>query len=97
MRSLEMLGDLDLDVIYPGHGPVIEDPSAKIAEYVEHRAQRERRLIAALERGERSRMALLGEVWDDVPEGLRPMAAFAMQAHLDKLDEEGRLPGDLAE
>ena len=40
-------------------------------------------------------MALLGEVWDDVPEELRPMAAFAMQAHLEKLEEEGRLPDDL--
>jgi len=97
MRSLEALAELDLEVIYPGHGPVIEDPAAKIAEYAEHRAQRERRLVAALERGERSRMALLAEVWDDVPEELRPMAAFAMQAHLDKLDEEGSLPGDLAE
>lgn len=97
MRSLEKLATLDLEVIYPGHGPVIDDPAAKIAEYVEHRAERERRLVAALERGERSRMALLAEVWDDVREDLRPMAAFAMQAHLDKLDDEGRLPGDLAE
>lgn len=97
MRSLEKLAELDLKVIYPGHGPVIDDPAAKIAEYVEHRAHRERRLVAALERGERSRMALLAEVWDDVPEELRPMAAYAMQAHLDKLDEEGTLPGDLAE
>ena len=42
-------------------------------------------------------MALLAAVWDDVPRELLPMAAFAMQAHEEKLDEEGRLPGDLAE
>ena len=59
--------------------------------------KREQGLIDAIARGERSRMALLAEVWDDVPEELRPMAAFAMQAHLDKLEEEGRLPADLAE
>jgi hypothetical protein len=52
---------------------------------------RERRLLAALERGERSRQALLAEVWDDVPEQLRPAAAIVMQAHLDKLEAEGRL------
>ncbi len=97
MRSLEALAALDLEVIYPGHGPVIENPAAKIAEYVEHRSERERRLIEALAQGQRSRMALLAAVWDDVPRDLLPMAAFAMQAHLDKLDEEGRLPGDLAE
>ncbi len=53
---------------------------------------RERRLLAALERGERSRDALLAEAWSDVPPELRPAAAMVMQAHLDKLAVEGRLP-----
>jgi glyoxylase-like metal-dependent hydrolase (beta-lactamase superfamily II) len=95
MRSLERLRQLDLEVLYPGHGPEVTDPEAKIAEYVEHRMMRERRLIAALERGERSQAALLAEVWDDVPEHLRGAAQIAMQAHLEKLEDEGRLPTDL--
>jgi glyoxylase-like metal-dependent hydrolase (beta-lactamase superfamily II) len=95
MRSLERLQKLDLEILYPGHGPEVHDPQAKIAEYVEHRMMRERRLLAALERGERSREALLAEVWDDVPAQLRGAAAIAMQAHLEKLQAEGRLPADL--
>jgi len=95
MRSLERLQKLDLEILYPGHGPEVHDPRAKIAEYIEHRMMRERRLVAALDRGERSRAALLAEVWDDVPEQLRGAAAIAMQAHLEKLEDEGRLPGDL--
>jgi glyoxylase-like metal-dependent hydrolase (beta-lactamase superfamily II) len=95
MRSLERLQQLDLDVLYPGHGPEVHDPDAKIAWYVEHRLMRERRLVAALDRGQRSRTALLDEVWDDVPEELRPAAAIAMEAHLEKLEEEGRLPADM--
>ncbi|HEY6770937.1 MAG TPA: MBL fold metallo-hydrolase [Solirubrobacterales bacterium] len=95
MRSLERLSELDLDVLYPGHGPEIHDPTAKIAEYVEHRLMRERRLVAALGRGERSRSALLAEIWDDVPDQLRPAAALAMEAHLEKLGEDGRLPPDI--
>ena len=95
MRSLERLRELDLTTIYPGHGPEVTDPEAKIAEYIEHRMMRERRLVAALERGERSKAALLAEVWDDVPEQLRGAAAIAMQAHLEKLEDEGRLPADL--
>jgi glyoxylase-like metal-dependent hydrolase (beta-lactamase superfamily II) len=85
-----------LELICPGHGPWIEDPTAKLAEYVEHREMRERRLLAALDRGERSRQALLAEVWDDVPGELRGAAATVMEAHLQKLDAEGRLPGQLA-
>jgi glyoxylase-like metal-dependent hydrolase (beta-lactamase superfamily II) len=95
MRSLERLEGLDLGVLYPGHGPEVRDPRAKIDEYIEHRMMRERRLVAALDRGERSRAALLAEVWDDVPSPLRGAAEIAMHAHLEKLEDEGRLPGDL--
>ncbi len=97
MDSLRRVAELDIELIHPGHGPEITDPAAKIAEYISHREEREQRLIAALERGERSRMALLKEVWDDVPEQPLPAAAYAMQAHLDKLAAEGRLQGDLRE
>lgn len=89
MASLRKLAALDLERIYPGHGPVIEDPAAKIASYIAHREEREERLVAALKRGVRSRLALLDEVWDDVPAELRPAAAYAMQAHIEKLEADG--------
>ncbi len=95
MGSLRRLQAEPIELICPGHGPWIEDPAAKLAEYVEHREMRERRLLAALERGERSRDALLAEVWDDVPAEVRPAAAMVMQAHLDKLAAEGRFEADL--
>ena len=82
-----------IELICPGHGPWITDPAAKLAEYVEHREMRERRLLAALERGERSRAALLAEAWDDVPAELRAAAAMVMEAHLEKLEAE-RAPAD---
>jgi glyoxylase-like metal-dependent hydrolase (beta-lactamase superfamily II) len=95
LDSLRRLQKFDLELICPGHGPWVTDPAAKLEQYVEHRLMRERRLVAALERGERSRAALLDEVWDDVAEPLRPAAAVAMQAHLNKLEAEGRLPDRL--
>lgn len=95
MDSLARLQEETLKLIAPGHGPWITDPAAKLAEYVEHRQMRERRLLAALEKGERSRAALLAAVWDDIPIELLPMAAMAMEAHLEKLESEGRLPDDL--
>jgi glyoxylase-like metal-dependent hydrolase (beta-lactamase superfamily II) len=95
MDSLALLQEQEIELIAPGHGPWITDPAAKLAEYVEHRQMRERRLLAALEGGERSRAQLLAAVWDDIPIELLPMAAMAMEAHLEKLEGEGRLPADL--
>ncbi len=95
MDSLRLLQEEEIDLIAPGHGPWVTDPAAKLAEYVEHREARERGLLEALDRGERSRAALLAEVWSDVPIELLPMAAMAMEAHLEKLEGEGRLSGEL--
>lgn len=95
MDSLRRMQAESIELIAPGHGPWITEPAAKLAEYVEHREMRERRLLAALERGERSRTALLDEAWSDVPPELRPAAEMVMQAHLEKLAAEGRLPEGL--
>jgi glyoxylase-like metal-dependent hydrolase (beta-lactamase superfamily II) len=92
MNSLRLLQAEPIELMCPGHGPWITDPEAKLAEYVEHREMRERRLLAALDRGERSREALLAEVWDDVPDAMRGAAALVMEAHLQKLESERRLP-----
>jgi glyoxylase-like metal-dependent hydrolase (beta-lactamase superfamily II) len=97
MNSLALLRAEEIDLICPGHGPWITDPDAKLAEYVEHREMRERKLLAALSSGERSRAALLAQAWSDIPVELLPMAAMAMEAHLEKLEGEGRLPGNLTE
>ncbi len=97
MDSLRLLQGEPIALICPGHGPWVTDPAAKLAEYVEHREMRERRLLGALERGVRSKEALLAEAWADVPVELRPAAALVMEAHLQKLDAEGRLPADLWE
>ncbi len=95
LDSLRSLQGLEIELLCPGHGPFVTDPQAKVAEYLEHRLERERRLVAALDAGERSRARLLAAAWDDVAPELRGAAALAMQAHLAKLEAEGRLPGDL--
>jgi glyoxylase-like metal-dependent hydrolase (beta-lactamase superfamily II) len=95
MDSLALLQEQEIELIAPGHGPWITDPKAKLAEYVEHRQMRERRLLETLDAGERSRASLLATVWDDIPIELLPMAAMAMEAHLEKLEAEGRLPEEL--
>jgi glyoxylase-like metal-dependent hydrolase (beta-lactamase superfamily II) len=95
LASLERLRRRGFELLCPGHGPWITDPDAKLDEYRRHRLERERRLLAAIDGGERSRERLLELVWGDVPAALRPAAALAMDAHLDKLAAEGRIDADV--
>jgi glyoxylase-like metal-dependent hydrolase (beta-lactamase superfamily II) len=95
LEALGRLRAMDLRAICPGHGPVVLDPAAKLDEYVAHRLDRERRLVAALGAGLRTADELLDRVWSDAPAALRPAATVTLAAHLDKLDEEGRLPEDV--
>jgi glyoxylase-like metal-dependent hydrolase (beta-lactamase superfamily II) len=92
LAGLGRLQGHPLSVLAPGHGPLVTDAQAKLAEYVAHRLKREQRLIEALGAGHRTVDALLDEVWNDAPPALRPAATVTLAAHLDKLEEEGRLP-----
>ena len=92
LAGLERLRARDLDLLCPGHGPPIWDPRAKLDQYLAHRLQRERLLLAALAEGRRATAELLDAAWPDVPPELRPAAAVTLIAHLDKLAEEDRLP-----
>lgn len=92
LTGLERLLGEQFALLAPGHGPPVGDPQAKLNGYLEHRRDRERRVVAALEAGARTVDELLDRVWSEVPEVLRPAAALTLAAHLDKLDDEGRLP-----
>ena len=72
------------------------DPDAKLAEYLDHRLDRERRLLEALRDGVRGEDALLDAVWADAPGQLRLAAWWTMNSHLRKLAAEGLLPNDVA-
>jgi glyoxylase-like metal-dependent hydrolase (beta-lactamase superfamily II) len=92
LDALRRLRGLELELLCPGHGPPIDDPAAKLDEYIAHRLERERRLLEALADGLRTSDALLDRVWNDAPATLRIAAAVTLEAHLEKLDAEGRLP-----
>lgn len=92
LGGLARLRERRLALICPGHGPLVEDPDAKLDEYVTHRLARERKLLDALAAGARTVDELLDRAWADAPAALRPAAAVTLAAHLDKLADEGRLP-----
>ncbi|MBA2625905.1 MAG: MBL fold metallo-hydrolase [Acidimicrobiia bacterium] len=79
----------------PGHGDVIDDPAAKLEEYVVHRGAREAAIAGALAAAGRATVEELVEaVYTDVPEALHPIARYSVWAHLRKLAAEGRARGD---
>ncbi len=92
LAALERLRTMGLEILCPGHGPLVLDADAKLDEYLAHRRDRERKLERALAAGLRTTDELLDRVWADAPAALRGAATVTLAAHLDKLDEEGRLP-----
>jgi len=90
LDGLRRLRALPLAVICPGHGDEVWDPAAKLDAYLAHRAERERKLLAALDAGLRSEDELLDAAWGDAPAAVRQFAALSLRAHLEKLREEGR-------
>jgi glyoxylase-like metal-dependent hydrolase (beta-lactamase superfamily II) len=91
MDSLQRLLALDVEKIYPAHGPVILNARKKIGEYIAHRQLRERQIVGALRDGPLEVMAIVKRIYTDVPEFLHPAAAQSVRSHLRKLLNEGRV------
>ena len=91
LNSLKRLQGLDVQRIYPAHGPVIEDAQGKLAEYIEHRLLRERQILDALGDGLATIPAMVERIYKDVPTNLHPVAAQSVASHLKKLARENRV------
>ena len=90
LGSLERLLGEDIAIIAPGHGYLIGAPHKEIRRLIAHRLNRERKVVAALERLEHPSLdEMLPLVYDDVPERVHRVAARSLTAHLDKLVAEG--------
>ena len=91
IESLQLLLRYDLHLIAPGHGEVMEDSRAVVQWLVNHRLQREAKVIRVLQQiGPSGLDGLVKLVYDDVDEGLHEMAKLSMSAHLIKLQRENR-------
>ena len=93
LQSLRRLLELEIAVLAPGHGYLIHDPHDEAERLIEHRLRRESKVREALlEAGGSAPLAtLLLRVYNDVPQTLHPIAAKSLQAHLDKLVEDGEV------
>lgn len=96
LASLQRIRDLRPRRLWPGHGPVIDDPSRVIDEYIEHRKVREAQIVAALGRGLSTPAEIVSGVYPALPATLVAAASESVLAHLRKLESEGiaRVRGD---
>ncbi|XP_053602155.1 beta-lactamase-like protein 2 homolog [Plodia interpunctella] len=94
MKSLRRILDLQPRLIYPGHGPVVEDPLQKIEYYIEHRTKREEQILDVLKNNaskQLNEMDLVKIIYTETPEHLWPAAAYNVNHHLTKLTKENKI------
>ena len=88
-ESLRRVQRIAPTVIYPGHGPIVDDPTRVIGEYLAHRLEREAQILAAVRAGARTVGDVVARVYAAVDPALHPAAAVSVEAHLRKLADEG--------
>ncbi len=93
LESLRTMAALEPTALLPAHGDVIRDPQAVLSYYIQHRLMREGKVLEALQaRGAPSRPRhLVAQAYADTPKALWPLALGSIEAHLIKLEREGRI------
>jgi glyoxylase-like metal-dependent hydrolase (beta-lactamase superfamily II) len=89
--SLRRMHELPVNALFPAHGPVIANAKVKIQEYLNHRIEREKTILAAWQRGSKEPSTIVKEVYTDVPTAMHSLAERSVIAHLEKLKADGQL------
>jgi len=80
-----------LSSLFPAHGPAIGSAREKLEEYVEHRTMRESKILAAVNAGASLPHEIVEVAYTDVNPAMYGLAERSTVAHLEKLEEEGRV------
>jgi glyoxylase-like metal-dependent hydrolase (beta-lactamase superfamily II) len=89
LESLYRVRDLDVTRIEPGHGDAIDDAGGVVRDYIDHRIERERQIVASVAGGASSVGAIVDAVYAGIPAGLRPAAVHQVRVQLTKLSRDG--------
>jgi glyoxylase-like metal-dependent hydrolase (beta-lactamase superfamily II)/8-oxo-dGTP pyrophosphatase MutT (NUDIX family) len=91
LAQLRRLKDWPVGTIYPAHGPIIPDGQAKLAEYLEHRAVREQKVLAAVVGAGVTLKEVVATAYTDTPSFMHPIAEKSAEATLIKLEKEKKV------
>jgi len=97
LAQLDRLADLGARVALPAHGEPIDEPTALFRRYITHRLGREAKIVDALAaRGAAGATAeaLVPEAYADTSPLAWPIARLSLEAHLLKLERDGRARRD---
>ena len=83
-----------LSSLFPAHGPAIGSAREKLEEYVTHRTLRENKILAAVQAGAALPHEIVEAAYTDVHPSMHGLAERSTVAHLEKLEEEGRVRRD---
>lgn len=89
LESLYLVQDLGVDRLEPGHGNAIDDAGTAIADYIDHRIERERQIVSAVTGGAETIGDVVDAVYAGIPSGLRHAAVFQVGVQLTKLSRDG--------
>jgi len=90
-ESLKHMLELPVSALFPAHGPVMADAKAKIREYLDHRIDRETKILHAWELGYHEPAEIVKQVYTDVSPAMHGLAQRSVSAHLEKLREDGKI------
>lgn len=91
MRSLARVRDRGDAVLWPTHGPPRRDGAAYVGALIDHRLERERRIVELLRQGHSTIDELVTVLYADVRPELHTAAGRSVLAHIAKLVDEGRV------
>jgi len=89
MRSLERARDLHATKLYPGHGPIVDEPDAVLDYYIAHRIEREQQVLGAIDAGLGEVGEMVERIYAAYDRALHAAAALSVRAHLGKLADDG--------
>jgi glyoxylase-like metal-dependent hydrolase (beta-lactamase superfamily II) len=95
LETLDLLQDLDLQLVYPGHGPVIENPAEVICYMRKHHARRLNQVWNCLTAGGVTAFDVSAVMYPEAEGYCRFLAVSEAAAHLDVLVEQGRADNEI--
>ncbi|PSP72261.1 MBL fold hydrolase [Halobacteriales archaeon QS_3_64_16] len=91
LDSLRQLREMSPEKLFPAHGSVIDDPDETLKRLIEHRLEREQRVLAAVRDGARDLGAITDAAYEKDVSSVRDLAEGTVAAHIEQLARDGEV------